>query len=294
MTPATAPPRSAGRGAVAGVAALLVFLGVAEVVAVAVGSNGAPTVAIGQAVIAHTPSGLREFAIAHFGENDKTALLVGIYVVLAVVAIAVGVLAVVARRRSVALAAMAVLGVVAAVAGATRPTGGPLDAIPSLAGAAAGGVAFVLLVPRSCRRSAPVRGGGGGAGAAAAAEGTVPAAVDRRRFLAAGAAFAGAGAAALVVGRSALQAAGNAVASRAAVRLPVPFRRGAVKAGTDLGVPGVPSYITPNAAFYREDTALVVPELSTGGYRLRLHGLVQRPVTWTYQDLLRMPLVEQT
>ncbi|MHB1930274.1 MAG: molybdopterin-dependent oxidoreductase, partial [Acidimicrobiales bacterium] len=46
--------------------------------------------------------------------------------------------------------------------------------------------------------------------------------------------------------------------------------------------------------FYRVDTALVVPELSTGGYRLRLHGLVQRPVTWTYQDLLRMPLVEQT
>ena len=70
-----------------------------------------------------------------------------------------------------------------------------------------------------------------------------------------------------MAGRSVLQSAANAVSSRAAVRLPRPALRGRVVTGTDVGVAGVPPHITPNADFYRVDTALVVPKLRTEGYK---------------------------
>ena len=309
-----APAVSVLRCTAAALVALLVFLGVAELVAVPVGPAAAPTLAIGEVAIAHTPNPVKDFAIAHFGEHDKAVLVIGIYLVLALVAVAVGAATGTLRSRPPAFAALAVLGAVAALSAATRPTGGPLDAMPSMAGAAAAAAAFALLTPRWPAGSASAADGdtserpgdtsrrpGAGAGVAASPAGVPPAggsgtrpALSRRRFLTSGAALAGMGTAALVAGRSALQSAADAVSSRAAVRLPRPALRGRVVAGTDVGVAGVPPYITPNADFYRVDTALVVPKLRTEGYTLRLHGLVDRPVTWTYQELLRMPLAEQT
>ena len=52
--------------------------------------------------------------------------------------------------------------------------------------------------------------------------------------------------------------------------------------------------MTSNADFYRVDTALFVPQLSTQGYTLNLHGLVDRPAIFSFDDLLEMPLIERT
>ncbi|MBO4210707.1 molybdopterin-dependent oxidoreductase, partial [Micromonospora echinofusca] len=76
--------------------------------------------------------------------------------------------------------------------------------------------------------------------------------------------------------------------SRAAVRLPPP---------TDPAPPlptGVaPGFHTPNADFYRVDTALTVPRLDVDAWRLRIHGLVDRPVEVSFADLLDRELVER-
>ncbi len=300
--PGTAPANAGTRpllaGAVAGLVALVVFLGAAELVAAAVGPESAPTIAVGQVAIAHTPNGIKEFAIRHFGEHDKMALLTGISVVLALVAAGVGAAAGFTRRRVVAVLAAGVLGAVSAASAASLPTGGPLDAVPSLVGAACAAGSFAALL-RPDRRATPRAPRAHAEGLDAPLPSTALAArhapeLSRRRLLLAGGGLAAAGAAALLVGRSALRSATDAVASRARVHLPRPARQGPLLAGSDLHVPGVPPYITPNHDFYRVDTALVVPKLPTEGYRLRLHGMVRSPRSWSYDELLRMPLAEHT
>ena len=59
---------------------------------------------------------------------------------------------------------------------------------------------------------------------------------------------------------------------------PVADRRPAavLPPNADLDVEGLSAFVTPNADFYRIDTALVVPQVSTDGWRLRIHGMVER------------------
>ncbi|KIF01484.1 molybdopterin-binding oxidoreductase, partial [Streptomyces sp. RSD-27] len=60
-----------------------------------------------------------------------------------------------------------------------------------------------------------------------------------------------------------------------------------------LEVPGVGPFVTPAAEFYRVDTALVVPRVDAGSWRLTVHGEgVSRPLTLTLADLLARPLTE--
>ena len=50
---------------------------------------------------------------------------------------------------------------------------------------------------------------------------------------------------------------------------------------------------TPNADFYRVDTALAVPQVPTEGWTLRVTGLVDKPLSLTFEDLLARNLVEE-
>jgi DMSO/TMAO reductase YedYZ molybdopterin-dependent catalytic subunit len=270
-------------GLVAGLIALVVFLGAAELVALATGPRSAPSIALGQNVINHVPQSLKEFAISHFGENDKGVLLTGIYVTLAVVAGAIGV---VASRwgRKWATLAIVLLGLAASVSAATQATASVLDALPSVVGAVAALAAFQLLVegpPESVAEPAAAQ--------AANAE-----AISRRRLLVNAGSLATLGAAAYLGGRRALTSLYNATTSRAAVRLPAPASSTPEVSGTGLDMPGLAPYITPNDSFYRVDTALVVPQLSTDGYTLDLHGMVDHPARYSFAELLDMPLVERT
>jgi DMSO/TMAO reductase YedYZ molybdopterin-dependent catalytic subunit len=71
---------------------------------------------------------------------------------------------------------------------------------------------------------------------------------------------------------------------RAALKLPT--RRVPTPSGVDLEVAGQPPWLTPNRAFYRIDTALSPPLIDPVEWRLRIHGMVRRELTITYQDLL--------
>ncbi|MEU3012614.1 molybdopterin-dependent oxidoreductase [Nocardia asteroides] len=83
-------------------------------------------------------------------------------------------------------------------------------------------------------------------------------------------------------------------AERATVALPRPVAPlPALPAEADLRVPGLTPFLTPNSDFYRIDTALVVPQLSTDAWELRIHGLVAREIRFTWDDLARRTPVER-
>ena len=85
----------------------------------------------------------------------------------------------------------------------------------------------------------------------------------------------------------------NVSAARSAIRFPAPaVKAPPLPAGINPKVAGLSSFITPNGQFYRVDTALVLPEVSPTGWTLRIHGMVRREVTITFDQLLRRPLIE--
>ena len=81
--------------------------------------------------------------------------------------------------------------------------------------------------------------------------------------------------------------------ARAALRLPRPaVPAPSLPAGSNLDIPGLSSFITPNGSFYRVDTALILPQVEPSTWRLRIHGMVRREVTITFAELLKRPLIE--
>ena len=85
----------------------------------------------------------------------------------------------------------------------------------------------------------------------------------------------------------------NVGAARAALRLPAPaMATPPLPPGSDLHIPGLSPFITPDGSFYRVDTALLLPEVDPATWQLRIHGMVQREVTLTFGELLRQPLIE--
>ncbi|MFD6123669.1 molybdopterin-binding oxidoreductase, partial [Streptomyces hydrogenans] len=69
-------------GALAGLLAAYTALAVAELVAGLVRPAAGPVTVVGGAVIDRTPAPVKDFAIRTFGENDKTALQLGILALL--------------------------------------------------------------------------------------------------------------------------------------------------------------------------------------------------------------------
>jgi DMSO/TMAO reductase YedYZ molybdopterin-dependent catalytic subunit len=65
-----------------------------------------------------------------------------------------------------------------------------------------------------------------------------------------------------------------------------------VPAGAELGIDGLEPVVTPNADFYRIDTALQVPNLDPTQWSLRIHGLVEEEVVLTWDELVALPLEE--
>ncbi|GAA1372001.1 molybdopterin-dependent oxidoreductase [Streptomyces beijiangensis] len=275
-------PLAALSGLLAGFAALAV----AELVSAVVRPEAGPVVAVGGAAIDRTPPAVKDWAIRHFGTNDKLVLQLGIVAVLGLLALALGVLAL--RHRRIGAAGVLLFGVVGALAATSRPdSDSSADALPSVAGALVGAVLLYWLIgrltlpPRGARDPADTPGEQGW---------------DRRGFVIAATAAAAASAGAGLVGRSLNSSRGaGAVASRGKVVLPAPASAAQpVPAGAALHVPGISPFITPNGDFYRVDTALVVPKVDAMDWKLTIHGKgVGRPVTVTFQDLLNRRLIER-
>jgi DMSO/TMAO reductase YedYZ molybdopterin-dependent catalytic subunit len=300
---------------IAGLLAAAVAVGVGQLLAGITAPDGSPVVAVGQASIDNTPPALKNFAIREFGSHDKVVLVAGILALLAIFAAIVGALAI--RRLwygMVGLACFASLGLAAAL---TRPTSSASYAAPTLVGAAAAAVALALLVrasPAAARTDsadpAPYAGPEAGPGGPDPDQASTPrppgvpepgwparpgrpadtAQSSRRSFLVTSSAVAGTAAATYLGGR--LLAERSSVArAQAALRVPRPVHAAPpLPAGSDLRIPGLSSFITPNGSFYRVDTAIVLPEIPPSGWQLRVHGMVAREITLTFDELIRRPL----
>jgi hypothetical protein len=140
-------------GAVTGLLAAAVAIGAATLAAAFVRPQASPVIAVGGAFIDRTPMALKNFAVEHFGENDKTALLLGMYAGIAVLAMLIGCLA--RRNPAIGVAGIATFGLFGAFVAITRPESNPTDVIPSVIGGLAGIVAFAWLA----WASAPVASG---------------------------------------------------------------------------------------------------------------------------------------
>jgi len=299
-------------GALVGVIGVGLAIGIAELVA-ALGmwidvlhTTSSPLTSLGQSFIALTPEWLKEFAIRTFGQHDKAALTAGMGVTLFLVAVVIGIVG--RRRPRAAVAITVVLIAVAAVAILTRAGSTVIDLLPLLVGGAAG-VVFLVMVLRRQVATPALSGGpeGQDEGSIAPRSGSTDAetlatvqskedtgfgaGVDRRQFFRV--AVIG-GVAAAVAGALArwIPSTAEVTASRSAVSLPVP--KDAQKVGdVGLKVDGITPFVTDNADFYRVDTAFVVPRITTDGWQLRLHGMVDKEVTLDYNDLVAMPSIER-
>ena len=59
-----------------------------------------------------------------------------------------------------------------------------------------------------------------------------------------------------------------------------------------IGVPGVQPWRTRNDDFYQVHTALVIPAIEPAQWRLRIHGMVEREIVLTYDELIARGLTE--
>ncbi|WP_433610888.1 molybdopterin-dependent oxidoreductase [Dactylosporangium sp. CA-139114] len=259
-------------GALAGLAAAGTALGVAEVVAIFTGAPTSPLVSVGGVVVDSVPAKVKDLAVEVFYTYDKLALSIGTLVILAAFAAGIGVLAI--RRRLWGYAGIALFGGIGIAAALSRHNAPWYAFLPTLLGAAAGaGVLHWLLTHE--------------AGDNATAE-------ERRWFLRAsgytllGAALVG------FAGRW-WSTRRNVEEDRASIELPTvaPNSVAPLPPQADAALPDLAPFVTPNKDFYQIDTALVVPQLTTRDWKLRIHGRVGKELTISWDELLKRPMIER-
>jgi DMSO/TMAO reductase YedYZ molybdopterin-dependent catalytic subunit len=303
---AALPPRSEDRPRSATLRALAALAGLlAAGFAIAVGDFVAgffrnvqsPRDAVGSEFIDHTPAWLKDFAIDQFGTHDKTALRVGILIVIALLGMLFGALAY--KRPWIGVAGMSAFGVAGALIAVGRPDGRGLDALPPVVGALAGSMALLVMLsplralPVAAPGTAPARDSWVDRVRVRAASTERKAAMNRRGFFLASSAVA-LGAVAAGGAASWLRDRFNVANSRANVVLPRPASTAApVAADAQVDVAGVSKFLTPNSDFYRIDTALSVPQVTAESWKLRGHGMVDHELELTFAELLKRPAMER-
>jgi DMSO/TMAO reductase YedYZ molybdopterin-dependent catalytic subunit len=259
--------------ATSGILAAAVAVAVGHLLAAFSAPATSPFLAVGSTLIDLAPQPLKAFAIETFGESDKVALLFGIGLAVAVAAAGVGIVTL--RNPRFGAVAVGLFGALGAAAALARPTATPSAIAPSLVGAAIG-IAVLLALHRLYARPR-TSGDAGDRG--------------RRRFLlaagAAGLLATTSGGIGILVGRARSSSVG-------VVDVPVPMDPAPVlPAGADLGNPGISPFFTPNDQFYRVDTALEIPVVDASTWSLRIHGMVDREVVLTLDELLQLPTIER-
>lgn len=276
--PVPAPWRAVA-GLVSGAVATTSGLVVAAIAGVA-----SPIDAVGSSFIDRVPRWLKELAIDWFGTNDKTALRIGIVIVLALVAIAFGVAS--RERPTPLVAAIVAFAVIGSLSAAERPGSTFWSVAAPFVGAAVGVAAAVALLARLDshwrRASRP--------GPSRAPEGW-----DRRGFLLTAGALGGVSVVAGVVGRRGEVARIERIEEQRPELLPSVDDSGPgvdLLASDDGFHPSQP-WITPTENFYRIDTALSFPRIEVADWKLTIDGLVDRPLEISWDDLLSRPQVER-
>ncbi|WP_067651710.1 molybdopterin-dependent oxidoreductase [Nocardia harenae] len=320
------PGRAAA--ALSGVLAAASVLGVGHLVAAVVEPAASPFLATGAAMVDRTPRALKDFAIREFGSSDKLVLFASMAVVMVVLATVAGLLE--RRFRYAGCGLLVALGLVVVGAALQRPGATALFALPAVLGVLAGVLALRLLLRAAGGGSAHSAASAGGSGATARgnatrtrADGTdaateaggetdatqpvpigsgrapgdpAPAGKHSRRgFLGIAAGVGALAVATYAAGQYIGRALRDVAADRAGFVLPRPARPAPpIAPDVTLPVPGISPFTTSNGDFYRVDTALQLPALTSADWRLRIHGMVDREVEYTIDDLRERAAAEST
>jgi DMSO/TMAO reductase YedYZ molybdopterin-dependent catalytic subunit len=296
--------------AVAGALAAGVAIAVAELLAGLVAGAPSLVIAIGSLVIRLQPPGAKDLFAGLFGSNDKLALNAIIVIAALLIAAGAGILA--ARRFRDSALVFVAFGLVATFAAIREPlVAAPLAVVSGVLALVAGLVALRWLgsLAAGLARSPVVRAGlgptssasvPGGLEAAGSTTETALAATlrdtpawSRRRFLIASAGTLGGVIVAGGAGRI-LADARPAQGVLSTSRLPKSLEAVApLAADQSLAVDGITPLVIPSDRFYRTDTSLLVPQVGVETWRLNVKGMVGTPLTFTYDELLAMPLFEQ-
>ncbi len=264
-----------GLAALIGLVSVGAALAAGALAAVPVSPSASPFLSVGETVIRFSPQWLTEFAKTTFGTADKPVLLASMLVVILVLAAVAGL----ASRRSPLVGTLAVvaMGLLGAAAVVFSPASAPLWLLPPVVALTVGLVVFRLL-HRAALRSGP----GGGPR------------VSRRGVLL-GAAGIGAGALVAAGGSVALTPSIEAARRRVTARLAtLPLVETAPPVPATAAFPESIPFVTPNAEFYRVDVALTLPVQQETDWVCRIGGMVDNPLSLSFDDLLARPLVERT
>ncbi len=315
----------------AGLLSASLGLGVGELLAGIFSGVRSPVISVGDRVVDGVPSGIKATAIGLFGTNDKTALLVGILVIVGIGAVLVGIGS--ARSMRTAVIGVGAFVVIGSLFAVTGRLGSGRDVVPIIGAglvALAGVYALVRRPAAAHERATAATPTGrvideviGGSGDSEPRRGMR---VDRRQFVVLGSGTALASIATAALGRR-LQGNEEASALRNEVQLPSPSAgtSGATSATTttvgspgaasapstavpsttavaanrfpvagaaQVDVAGVTPFFVPNKDFYRIDTALVVPRVDVRTWSLSIDGMVERPLKFTLDDLLKREVIE--
>ena len=279
MTGSELEPRVGRRSAaLAGAAAGGAALGIGELAAAIIPGATSPILAVGDTIIALQPPGAKQFVVDLFGEADK--LLLNLLIAAVAVGLAAGV-GLLARTRPGMARAIIALGGVAALGAALRdPLADTFASVLTVAAAVATAILVLgWLLRLAARTEGPPRAEMPNWG--------------RRRFIGATAAVGLGAVASGALGRTLLERArtGSIVQSGT---IPVPEATAPpLPDGVSLAVDGISQIVTPNERFYRIDTALLVPRPRLDTWRLRVTGMVDRELEFTYDELVALPLIEQ-
>ena len=257
-------------GLVAGIAGLATSYFVATLLAVRV----SPVVAVAEAVIDVSPGSLVEWAIQQLGHWDRPLLVAGIISILAICFALIGWQA--ARRTWLAMLGFAVLAAIGVAAVASQQPVSTVTYLPL----AVGFVTWVLTLALLTRR---LRDAEPRDGTRPAADG--PTAGTRRGFLIGATAVAGVSVGLTTVGRLVGRGRRAVEEERALLRL-TGVTEPQVPSAARIGLPGVSAWQTPTEEFYLIHTAISLPTIEPEKWRLRIHGLVERELVLTFQDLL--------
>jgi len=283
--------RRRGRGLLAGMTTGLLAAAVAITVAILAAALLRPQASPVTVVAAILRSaGMTSFAARHLGARGHLVLLTVAWLAVAVVAMTLGLIA--RRRRAAGVIGMtAVFGAAAAFSVLTRSGSRAGDVVPALLGGVAGALALAVLASAAspqvvlARAVTRARGGYQRTGELDVV-GT-----NRRRFLLASLSVTAVAAAAGVSGR---------LLMRKGVTVAPPKVAGPVQKLPPLpasarldNVAGISPFYTPDGRFYRVDTAVVVPRVTTQEWKLRIHGMVDKPIDINYEDLLSRPQLQR-
>ena len=237
--------------------------------------------AIGALVISLQPPGGKDLMTQLFGTNDKAAL----EIMVTIGGLLVGGLLGLAAKKDVRLGVtgFVAFGVVAFVLLLNDPLNTLSSAAIVAAIAVAAGVMTLSWLTGAIQRYAAMTGAKTDA--------------SRRGFVALAALLVVGGSGLAVVGR----VLGGQVGGSTSVPvgpIPTPGQTVAPVAAaedfsTDAAVEGLSPIVVPNADFYRIDTRLSTPRIDSATWTLRVHGMVDKEITLTYDQLKARPLSER-